>query len=568
MNELELFPLIMGLLGGLAIFLFGMEQMTDALKSVAGAGMSKVLSKLTKHRLSAAITGAFVTAVIQSSSVTTVLVVGFISAGLMSLQQSVGVIMGANVGTTITAQIIAFKVTKYALALVALGFAAMFLAKRQRWQRYGAMVMGLGMIFLGMGFMSDATKPLRSYEPFIDLMQRMDNPLLGILIAAAFTALVQSSSATTGIVIVLASQGFITLEAGITLAFGANIGTCVTAALAALGKPREAAQAAVVHLVFNVVGVLVWLPFIGVLADVVRSVSPIYAELEGAARLAAETPRQIANAHTVFNMVNTLLFLPFTVLLAKLVERLLPKRPQVLPDLARPRYLQEIYLDTPALALDRIRLEIRRLGEQVSELGLQVGTAVVSGTAEDLDAVVDRSRDNQHLFDSINEYTRLLAGQELTGAEARRLAAASAVARYIQNVGETNAVNLVAIGRERLARGVAFGSETTASGDLLTAKVREAFDLALQSLEQPELAQQVIAMKQEIQDLVSSTLEDSLQRLTADSADRATLYRLEGQAVELIQREYYFAKKIAKEVVRELERSIEDPVIEADLAAA
>ncbi|MBT4138847.1 MAG: Na/Pi cotransporter family protein, partial [Candidatus Latescibacteria bacterium] len=208
---LQVGPILMGLVGGLALFLFGMEQMTAALKTVAGPGMKTMLARLTTNRFKAALTGAFVTAVIQSSSVTTVLVVGFISAGLLSLSQSIGIIMGANIGTTITAQIIAFKITHYALLLIAVGFASNFLSKNENLKQYGLMMMGLGLIFLGMDFMSNATRPLRSYGPFIALMKNMQNPLAGILLGTVFTALVQSSSATTGVVIVLAGQGFITL---------------------------------------------------------------------------------------------------------------------------------------------------------------------------------------------------------------------------------------------------------------------------------------------------------------------------------------------------------------------
>ncbi|MDP6112537.1 MAG: Na/Pi symporter, partial [Planctomycetota bacterium] len=206
LDSLPLGTIFMGLFGGLALFLYGMEQMTDALKMVAGQGMKKLLHKLTTNRFKAAFAGALVTAVIQSSSVTTVLVVGFISAGLLSLSQSIGIIMGANIGTTITAQIIAFKVTHYALILVAIGFAMLFFFKNEKVQHYGHMLMGLGLIFFGMQMMSDATKPLRSFQPFIDLMQKMDNPVMGILVSAAFTGLIQSSSATTGVIIVLASQ--------------------------------------------------------------------------------------------------------------------------------------------------------------------------------------------------------------------------------------------------------------------------------------------------------------------------------------------------------------------------
>ncbi|NNG12325.1 MAG: Na/Pi cotransporter family protein, partial [Halobacteria archaeon] len=224
--EIDWFNMGMALFGGLALFLFGMEQMADSLKAAAGERMKVILAKLTTNRFMGAATGAFVTAVIQSSSVTTVLVVGFITAGLMSMAQSIGIIMGANVGTTITAQIIAFKVTKFALVMVAIGFSMLFFSKQEKIKQYGGMLMGLGLVFFGMSVMSDAMKPLRSFQPFLDLMTSMENPLIGILVAAAFTGLIQSSSATTGIVIVMATQGFITLEAGIALAFGANIGTC------------------------------------------------------------------------------------------------------------------------------------------------------------------------------------------------------------------------------------------------------------------------------------------------------------------------------------------------------
>jgi phosphate:Na+ symporter len=289
--------------------------------------MKGILAKLTVNRFMGVGTGALVTAVIQSSSVTTVLVVGFISAGLMSLSQSVGVIMGANIGTTITAQIVAFKITKAALGMIAVGFAMLFIAKNDRTKHYGEMLMGLGMVFFGMHVMSEAMEPLRSYQPFLDLMKTMDNPLVGVLIATAFTALIQSSSASTGIVIVMASQGFISLQAGIALAFGANIGTCATALLAVIGKPREAVRAALVHLFFNVCGVLIWLPFIGFIANLVTAISPSYPDLSGAARLAAETPRQIANAHTFFNVANTLIFIWFTTQIARLVEWLVPDKP-------------------------------------------------------------------------------------------------------------------------------------------------------------------------------------------------------------------------------------------------
>ncbi|MCO6456457.1 MAG: Na/Pi cotransporter family protein [Pirellulaceae bacterium] len=567
MEHLALGELLMGLLGGLAVFLFGMEQMTDALKSVSGAGLSKVLGKLTRNRFVATLTGAFVTAIIQSSSVTTVLVVGFVSAGLMTLQQSAGVIMGANIGTTITAQIIAFKITHYALALVAVGFGMTFVTRRKQWRLYGTVIMGLGLIFAGMGVMSDATRPLQNYQPFINAMARMDNPLLAILVATVFTSLVQSSSATTGIVIVLASRGFITLEAGIALAFGANIGTCITAVLAAIGKSTEAKQAAGLHLLFNVLGVLIWLPLIGVLAGFVQWISPAYPELEGAARLAAETPRQIANAHTAFNLANTCLLIWFTGPLARLVTLLVPRQPEMLPEAARPRYIQDVYLQTPGIALDSIRREVARLGGQIIQLGSDARQAVVGGTEDDLDAIVVRASDNQRLYDSINEYVRRLSAGDLSHPESRRLAALTSVANHVQNIEETIAVNFVDIGRERLARNVRFGATTVERIGELGEQVRGAIELAIRALDNPELARQVVATKPAIQRQATGLLEYLTTRLQSDDPNRAVLYRLETQTAEMLQRLYYFAKKIAKEVIREVEASIADPVLAEELSA-
>ena len=223
-----------------------------------------------------------------------------------------------------TAQILAFNVSAYALIPVAVGFFMYFAGKSDRPKYFGMMIMGLGLVFFGMGLMSDGMKPLRTYEPFVELLAAMEKPVFGILAGAVFTGLVQSSAATVGIAIAMASEGLLTLPAGIALALGANIGTCVTALLAALGKPAEAVRAAVVHVSFNVIGVIVWLPFIGVLADLAMAVSPVATDLEGRAALAAEVPRQIANANTLFNVINTLVFISFTAWFARLAEKLVP----------------------------------------------------------------------------------------------------------------------------------------------------------------------------------------------------------------------------------------------------
>ena len=553
MQELQIGEIAMGLFGGLAIFLFGMEQMTESLKGAAGAGLGNAIAKLTTNRFRAATAGAAVTAIIQSSSVTTVLVVGFISAGMMSLSQSVGVIMGANVGTTITAQIIAFKVTHYALILVAAGFLMLFASKRDDIRNYGGMIMGLGLVFFGMGIMSDSTSPLRSYQPFIDLMREMSNPLFGISVAALFTALVQSSSATTGIVIVLASQGFITLEAGIALAFGANVGTCMTALLATIGKPTPAKQAAMVHVVFNVLGVIIWIPLIGVLASVVTEISPADPSLAGAAKLAAETPRQIANAHTIFNVANTLLFIGFTVPLAALITRLVPERPQRIPDEARPKYLQEGFLQVPSMAIDSIRQEVVRFGGLLNDLIVDAAPSVLTGNKQKLDDIVSREQNLRLLYGAIGEYVRELSGDHLSVEESRELAALGTSLTDLQRIAETVSIDFVSVGRERLERNLTFSEQTVARFRPLGDTVRDALDTVVRSVADKDaaLAGRVVELKSDVQQQVNDIVEHLADRFRADEPDRALLYRVESQAVELVDRMYFFARRIANTVIGE-----------------
>ena len=271
--SLDWFTMIMWLAGGLALFLFGMEQLIKGLLVVAGDQMKNLLAKLTTNRVMGAITGAGVTAVIQSSSITSVLTVGFVSAGLMTVGQATGILMGANLGTTITAQVIAFKVTNFALLMIAIGFGIQFFAKLNKKIAVGRLIMGLGFIFFGMNVMSEGMSPLSDYQPFLNFMIEMENPLYGILVALVFTALVQSSSATIGIVIVLASNGFLTLPAGIALAMGAHIGTTVTAMIATIGKSREAKRTGYMLVLINILGVIVFIPFIPELAMVVSNSS-------------------------------------------------------------------------------------------------------------------------------------------------------------------------------------------------------------------------------------------------------------------------------------------------------
>ena len=557
-STLEVGSILIGLIGGLALFLYGMEQMTDALKTVAGEGMKKLLARLTTNRFKAVFAGAFVTAIIQSSSVTTVLVVGFISAGLMTLSQSIGVILGADIGTTVTAQIVAFKVTKYALVLVTIGFLMQFVGKKEKIRQYGVMTLGLGLVFFGMEMMSQATHPLRSYEPFIDLMRKMDNPLLGTLIGTVFTGIIQSSSATMGVVIVMAAQGFITLEAGIALVFGANIGTCVTALLAAIGKPREAVRAAFVHILFKVVGVLIWFGFIDQLAEVVRWISPKHPELSGVARLAAETPRQVANAHTLFNVANTFIFIWFTKPLALLMRKIIPDRPVVGPEVVQPKYLDDILLETPVLALDRVRMELRRIGERALAMVEKALPVAVDGDREELEKLAKMDDEVDILHSAVIQYMRRLAKENLTEEQSRLLNHYIGAANNIEYIADLIETNIVGTGLARVRSRVHVSEGTRQVLRGLHKKVVWAVQMALEALDASDvdMAERVIQAKSEINRLVEEAERYLADRLAAEGEDRVTLFRIETELVEYLKRVYYFSKRIAKSVQEVEQRGI------------
>jgi len=547
-DSIEWGYMAMNLFGGLAIFLFGMEQMADALKSVAGERMKLILAKLTSNRLMGAMTGAFVTAIIQSSSVTTVLVVGFITAGLMSMAQSIGIIMGANIGTTITAQIIAFKVTKAALLMVAVGFSMQFFSKQDKIRQYGNMLMGLGLVFFGMSVMSNAMSPLRTYQPFLDLMGQMENPLIGILISAVFTGLVQSSSATTGIVIVMASQGLITLPAGIALAFGANVGTCVTAMLAAIGKPREALRAALVHVLFNIAGVLLWVAFIPQLSAFVLWLSPVYPGLTGIDRLAAETPRQIANAHTTFNVANTLIFLPFAGQFARLVEWLVPDKPLEELVIVKPKFLDTELVETPSLALERVRLEIDHMGTRVKDMIEKIMPAIVSGTRTDLKEVAKIDDEVDILHGHIVTYLGQISRKPLNEKQTDQLVDLMAAVNDLENIGDIIETDLVYLGNQRIEDDVSISEATQEVLEKIHSIVFDTANLAISAVTENDqkAAQEVIAMKSDITRLTDAAAIHEMGRLVAEEPHRLAAYTLEVDIIEKLKRIYYFSKRMAK----------------------
>lgn len=548
---LDHYSLWAGLFGGLALFLFGMDLLTRALKVVAGDRMKDILARLTANRFAGALTGAVVTAIVNSSSVTTVIMVGFVSAGLLSMAQCVGVIMGANIGSTMTAQILAFKVSVIALPMISVGFLGWFLPKGPKVKQYGAAVLGLGLVFYGMSVMSDSMRPLRTYEPFIDLMVTMDVRILAILVGAAFTAIIQSSAATTGIVIVMAGQGLMSLEAAIAVAMGANIGTCATAGLAVIGKPREAVRAALVHVLFNIAGVFLWYAFVPELADVVRKISSAPESLSAAERAAAGAPRQIANAHTIFNVVNTILLIPFTTQIARLAERLIPDGP--LPDARdrlRPKYLDDDLLATPSLALSVARMEIGRLGRRASRMFDAVMPAVLDGSSEELLELRERDDELDDLHEAIVTYLRKIGVDALTHDQAAEFVSLMKISSAFEAVGDVIETDMVDIGLDRINDGLVISEQTvevlSRFHGLVLGAVEQSVEAAAAGDE--AAAAMVIDLAEDIRRLADDAHIHIAKRLTVDEPNRFLAYTREMDTIERMKRIFYFARRVAKTV--------------------
>ena len=438
------FLIIIGLFGGMGMFLYGMEMMSDGMKMTAGNSMRAILKKLTSNRFIAVFVGAFITMIIQSSSATTVMLVSFVNSGLLNFVQALGVILGSNIGSTVTAQIVAFKVTDYALALIAVGAIMALFSKKDSTKNIGFVILGFGLLFYGMKVMSDTMKPLRSNDAFISILASFENPFMGILAGAAFTALIQSSSATTGIVITLASLPVlpgqppaITLEAGIPLIFGANVGTCVTALLAGLNASREAKRVAIAHVTFNVAGVALFCFWIPTFADWISNTSD-------------NIPRQIANAHTIFNIIATVVFIPFTPLIARLIIKYFPDI-EIDRDISKPAVmnLDENVFDTPAIAITNAQAEIRGVVGLLERVVGSVAIPFISSESlhdiENEDEDFEKGLQNRiekitYLNNEISSYLIKINNQDLTDTQSREVFTLVSVVNNINSI--KNSVNL------------------------------------------------------------------------------------------------------------------------------
>jgi len=409
------FLLVIGLVGGLGLFLYGLHLSSHGMRRVAGSRLRAILSTITNNRLVAVCVGAFVTMVVQSSSATTVMLVGLVQAQLMSFAQSLGIILGADIGTTITVQLIAFKVTDYALLIVGVGALAMIASKRKA-RDIGELILGIGLVFYGLYVMSQAVEPLRTFPPFLDLLVRLEHPLVGLIAGVVFTAVIHSSSAFIGVLIALSRPGLLPLEAAIPLLLGANVGTSITAILAAWNARREAQRVALAHTLFKAAGALIFVWWIPAFADFVRWMTPGAGTDAGAAaasEAAAWVPRQIANAHTLFNVALTAFFLPFTSVAARVFTRILPDKEEIEKEPFKTKYLDDSMISTPPLALNLAKAEVLRIGGIVIENVENIVKPFVDRDESVLDEIDVNEQRIDHLAEKVGDYLRRVARQKV-----------------------------------------------------------------------------------------------------------------------------------------------------------
>lgn len=500
----ENMQIVFGLLGGLAVFIYGMNLMSESLQKAAGEKMKSILALLTKNRIMGVIAGALVTAVLQSSSATTVMAIGFVSAGLMSLPQAISIIFGANIGTTMTAQIIAFKITDYIYAFIFVGFILTFVCKSERIKSIGQTIFAFGLLFLGIETMGDVMKPLASSPVFTDLIGKVSGiPVLGLLLGTAMTLVVQSSSATIAVLQNFAIQpgadgvsSVIGLTGAIPILLGDNIGTTITAVLASIGQPRNAKRTAAAHCIFNVSGCLLFIWFIRPFAAFIQMISPKGPEVE-------VISRQIANAHTTFNIVMTLIWTPLLFVMVKLVMRLIPDKKEGEGDPAEPVYLDDRLMAQPAAALQLAAKEILHLAFLVGEQ-LHLTTGMVRRKEEGQPAAGIEQRERlKGLGGKITEYlSGLFSAGVLTEEQAAQTAGVMYLLGDVERMGELCVDVTLAI-EDRDRRKTKYSKEAMKDLEKSLKVIEDMYGAALQVLTtgDEESARKIRKKKEKVLDL-------------------------------------------------------------------
>ena len=514
----------LGLLGGLALFLYGMQMMSSGLEAAAGSRMKMILERLTANRFLGVLVGAAITAVIQSSSATTVMVVGFVNAGMMTLNQAVWIIMGANIGTTVTGLLIALDVGELAPLFAFVGVALVVFVKKPQLQHIGQILAGLGVLFIGMDMMSSAMSPLRESEAFINLMSTFSNPLLGILAGAGFTAVIQSSSASVGILQALANSGVIGLPSAVFVLFGQNIGTCITAVLASIGTNRNAKRATIIHLMFNVIGTVIF--------TILFLVFPIAYVIDGSLTLPgalgqtiagimpASHAGQIALVHTSFNIITTIILLPLGNYLAKAAVKILPERPEDKADQLHLEYLTPIQISSKdgglgvsAIYVDQMQHELRRMMEMAKDNVEASFRSVLNRDEEELEQVEKTEEYLDFLNKEISLHVSRLITYETNEKASAVVSSFFTISGNIERIGD-HADNLAGYTRMLNKRNISFTGvahdEISAMRDICLEGINDLLSLNAGNV---EWLADVSALEQRIDDMTSDYRRNHLERM-------------------------------------------------------
>ncbi len=508
--------IIFGLTGGLAIFIFGMNLMSECLQKAAGEKMKRILGLLTKNRLLGVIAGALVTAVLQSSSATTVMAIGFVSAGLMSLPQAISIIFGANIGTTMTAQIIAFKITDYIYVFIFAGFLISFICKKEKIKNIGMTIFAFGLLFLGIETMGNVMKPLASSPVFTNMIAKVaDIPVLGVAVGTLMTLVVQSSSATIAVLQNFASQAgpdgitsILGLTGAIPILLGDNIGTTITALLASIGQSRNAKRTALAHTLFNLSGAFLFIWIVKPFAALITYISPSGPEIE-------VISRQIANAHTVFNVTMTLIWIGLLGFMVKLVMKIIPEKKHEYIDPVRPVYLDRNVINQPAAALQLVAKEIIHYSEVVKDMLKEVTSAMKNSKVDTVRRLKDTSDALNSLHSEINDYlSELFSSGALTEMQATQTAKLMYVLADVERMGSLSAEMADSV-QEKIDNKYKYSKEALNDIENILKEIEKMYETAVQALTAKDEAapEKAVELKEEILNSNIAMRKQHMQRV-------------------------------------------------------
>ena len=503
--------IIISLMGGLGLFLYGMNLMGEALEKSAGSRLKKIIELLTSNIIMGVLVGALVTAVIQSSSATTVMVVGFVNAGIMTLPQAAGVIMGANIGTTITAQLVSFNLNGLAPVALGIGIVLYLFSSKEKVKHIAEILIGFGILFTGMDFMKDAVKPLAEFKGFTDLLLTFGTyPLLGLLLGFGITAIVQSSSASMGMLVALASQGLIPLNAALPILYGQNIGTCVTSLLSSIGANKNAKRAASIHLVFNVLGTIIFLIFLNKpVVSIVTKIDP------------SNVARQIANTHTLFNIISVILLIPFSKFIIKLAMKLVPDKDESEDKENKVvQYIDDRMIETPSIALANTVKETLRMGEKAKESLDLAMYSILDDEKENIQKSKEKEKEINRLQKTILDYLLKLSKAPLNEESREVVDALFNTVNDIERIGD-HAENISELSEDAINYEALFSKEGKKELKDMYNKVISTYTYALKAMKTSDvdLACKVIKMEEQVDIMEKSCRVSHMRRLNDSSCN-------------------------------------------------